>query len=1263
MMTTLSFGACICIPSESDRINRLTSFLYEAKVTIATLTSTIASLVEPQDTPMIRTMILTGEAVQAKVVDRWIQQATVINAYGPSEASIWATAKKIQSSGEATNIGTPLAGGFWVVNPASVQLVPIGTPGELLIEGPLLAREYLDDADKTAAAFVTDPEFLQELGLGLGHGRRMYRTGDLVQQNVDRSMTYLGRRDTQVKIRGQRVEIGEIEYYIGKQAGVHEAVVLYMHHGSLAGRLVAAVVLGESSAISSTQDSEVRRVPDSQKESARVKLQEVQHDLSQHVMHYMVPNVWIPLAIMPMNASGKTDRLALTRWVQSLPPDDIDDLTRSEEADDAANDYSATPVERQLRQIWSEVLDVPLRNVTYTSNFFSLGGDSITAMQVVSSCRACGISVTVNKVLERQTIQKLAADAHMGKDTGFTMNVPEGYFSLSPIQQMYFEDMAADGLRADGEYRFNQGVSLHVTNRIEIAELSRALEKITTKHAMLRARFRYNQKHGWQQCIQKDPTESYRIRAHKAVDIHSMQKIIIESQSSLNLEHGPVFAADLIERCDRQNKQVLHLVAHHLIIDIVSWRILIRDLEELIVHHKLPNPSSLSFPTWLDRQRELLSKSVSEFDTLADALPVAVPKSGWEYWGLTPGQVIYASVSRTQVKCNSAITSLLTGRANDAFKTEPVEILLASLLVSFQQVFTDRSAPVVFTEGHGRETTDEETDLSDTIGWFTTMTPVYVRPDSNNPIDVLRQVKDQRRRVPGRGLPYFSSRFLTARGKEAFAGHSPAEIMFNYLGRFQQLERADALFHIDDEAASATSHFGSLTKLFAALDVSVSVEASELCINVSFSRQLQHQPAIRQWITSYANTITSIVEELATTAPIATATDFPHARLSDGDMVIVEKQYLAAIGISSMSDIEDILPCSPIQQGILLTQLQSPLSYCIHQTCRIIPSSPGSTVIASRVAASWRQVVARHTILRTILLEPLPGRERFMQIVIRQPEIDIFSVDGIADEAISEWFSSQPRLDLSNLRRPPHRLTLVTTTSSQVYCRFDISHALVDASSMALLVRDLISAYEGDLPDGDGSKYSAYITYLEGEGRQRQDDLQYWKTLLNNAELCLLPPENPLHDASQAQLAKVSTRIEDLTPLHQFRDTHGVSMASICQLSWALVLALRTGSLSSSFGNLSNGRDVPIHGVQELVGPMINMLVCHLPLDWNARVSDVARKLQSQSAEAFEHQRASLASIQHELGLSRDRPLFNTTLSYKRQAPGNSRPVTITLEV
>lgn len=1249
IMTTLAFGACICIPSEQDRVERLTSFVAENRITMATLTSTVAALIRPQETPTVRTIILVGEAVQANVVDQWLQQATVINGYGPSECSIASTCREIQNSSSALNIGTAIAGGLWVVKPASTELAAFRSPGELLIDGPLLARGYLNDPAKTAAAFITDAGFLKKLGLS---GRRLYRTGDLVQQNLDGSLTYLGRIDTQIKIRGQRVEIGEIESQIEKHPTVRDAVVLYPRQGPLANRLVATVVLDETS--TGAQSTTIQQISQEHEGYANIQFHEIQRILSEKLVYYMIPSVWVPLAAVPVNMSGKTDRLAISRWVQSLTEDEVTALT-SEKTEDI-DEESTTAVERQLRQIWSEVLDVPLHKITYTTTkFFSLGGDSITAMQVVSACRARGILVTVRKVLDYQTIRELATQTQMTEDASSITKIPEGKFQLSPIQQMYFEDIAADGIRADGEHRFNQGVSLHVTRRVELDDLARALDAIVSKHAMLRARFGHDQD-GWHQWVEKQVPASYRLCKHTASDAHSMQNIIEHSQASLDLEHGPVFAADLIHRRDMQKEdgqdgQVLHFVAHHLVIDLMSWRILLQDLETLLVHGQPLKMDILSFPTWLERQRQSLSKFLNDN---IDTLPVTVPKANWEYWGLVPRQERSVNLLSIQTKCDPVTTSmLLSDAANSALKTEPVEILLAAFYHSFREHFSDRPVPPIFTEGHGREAMDGETNLTEIVGWFTTLSPIYVPPseNNNNAIDVLRQIKDQRRRIPGRGMPYFASRFLIPEGRERYADHGPAEIVFNYLGRFQQLEREDALFRIDNgDDATGVSPVGSLVNISAVLDISVTVQGGELCVNIRFNPKTKHQTTLRQWAQSYGCAVKSLVEELATTAPRATATDFPLAHLSDSDMSLIEDQYLTTMRVSS-SQVQDILPCSPIQQGILLTQMQLPWAYLIYQTCRITSSNHDRPLAVDRLVKAWKQVVARHSVLRTVLMEPLPNQEKFVQIVLTDPEIDVVCVDGALDEDAVHWFAKQPQLDLSDRRRPPHRLTTLATTSGEIYCRFDISHALVDASSMTLIIRDLIDAYGNGFTTG-GSNYSSYIQFLES--RHQQDDLQYWKSALHDAEPCLLSPQDPAQSDGPGKILSVSKRIEDLTMLNTFRDTHGVSIASICQLAWAVVLASWSNSQNISFGNLSSGRDAPIPGVQELVGPMINMLVCHLQLDWNARVSDVARKLQSQSAEAFEHQGISLAAIQHELGLSRGQPLFNSILSYKRQVPSSS---------
>ncbi|THC87865.1 hypothetical protein EYZ11_012689 [Aspergillus tanneri] len=427
IMTSLAFGACICIPSEDDRVNRLMPFLSDANVTITTLTSTVASLVQPENTPSVRTLVLMGEAVQPKVVDQWFDHADIINAYGPSECCIHTTGNKTQKRSEAPNIGKPLAGVFWVVNPANVgQLVPIGAPGELLIEGPQLARGYLNDPVKTAAAFINDPAFTDHLGLT---GRRMYRTGDLVQQNADGSFIYLGRRDTQVKIRGQRVEIGEIEsqiMYLLPDAS--EAIVDVVrpageaHDGVL--MLVAVIEYPRAGSSSSGKldlydDSHITN-------AARNGLQGLDIELGQVLPAYMVPTAYLLTPKIPVNNSGKLDRQFVREQLRQMSREALSSYsTMAKQAPESA-------MEQKLHRLWAAALSLSPDAVGINDSFFRLGGDSVVAMKLTAVARDEQIPLSVADIFRWPRLVNLAeAMENKNEDYGFADKDPAP-FSLWP---------------------------------------------------------------------------------------------------------------------------------------------------------------------------------------------------------------------------------------------------------------------------------------------------------------------------------------------------------------------------------------------------------------------------------------------------------------------------------------------------------------------------------------------------------------------------------------------------------------------------------------------------------------------------------------------------------------------------------------------------------------------------------------------------------------------------------------------------------------
>ena len=439
--TTLQSGGCLVVVSEDDRVADLAGAMRRHAVTCAGLTSTVAGLLRPADVlPSLRTLILLGEAVKPAVAAEWLPHVAVFNAYGSSECSIQASVNELTRGGEALNIGFPLAGALWVVDAGDWnRLIPVGAPGELLIEGPLLARDYLNDAAKTDAVFVHDPAWMSRHGFGGAEKRRLYRTGDLVRQNPDDgSITYLGRRDTQIKVRGQRVEVGEIEHHLAQHDDVLDAAVVFPRRGPCGGRLVGLVTLrgfltpgwGKSDVVAVSTDG----LP-----TAMARARELSGYLSSRVPEHMIPRVWIPLAsMMPQDDSGRLDRKRLGIWTEEMPTDLYEALSSSPSpSPSSSSDPSGgqpeaeTESERQMREIWARVLKVPVPQIPLRdSSFMACGGDSIAAMQVVSQCRVQGIAVGVRDVLQSKSIAQLVSlgttDAGPAREALSPVTVPSG---------------------------------------------------------------------------------------------------------------------------------------------------------------------------------------------------------------------------------------------------------------------------------------------------------------------------------------------------------------------------------------------------------------------------------------------------------------------------------------------------------------------------------------------------------------------------------------------------------------------------------------------------------------------------------------------------------------------------------------------------------------------------------------------------------------------------------------------------------------------
>jgi len=423
----------------------------------------------------------------------------------------------------------------------------------------------------------------------------------------------------------------------------------------------------------------------------------------------MVPSIFIAVEDIPLLPSGKLDRKSVSKWLEEMTDELyslVIQINETPQEHEHCQDMPATEAESKLRLVWGRVLNLPIEKIQLNRSFLSLGGDSISAMQVKSQCLKRDINVSVQDILRCKSIVQLAQCAKELETVIEHEEIVEQSFDLSPIQSMFFK------LPNQGHGHFNQSFFLRITRGVQEEALRLAIDTIVRRHSMLRARFTKSSTDTWTQRITNDVSQSYRFRSHNIDTRAEATPEIADSQVSLDIVNGPIFSADLFDV--KADGQLLFMVGHHLVIDLVSWRNILEELEDLILH---PNDVSLekppSFQTWCQLQYEH-----SQHISLDKVLPSDGPPPGnAEYWGIDENANNYGGVTIESFELDSESTSMILTQCHEALRTETIDILLAALLHSFASVFPDRSLPAIYNEGHGREPSGLPIDLSRTIGY------------------------------------------------------------------------------------------------------------------------------------------------------------------------------------------------------------------------------------------------------------------------------------------------------------------------------------------------------------------------------------------------------------------------------------------------------------------------------------------------------------------------------------------------------------------
>ncbi|OCK77489.1 acetyl-CoA synthetase-like protein [Lepidopterella palustris CBS 459.81] len=1218
ILTTLVHGGCVCVPSEAERFG-VAPAMERMKINHALLTPTSARMLDPDDVPSLRTLQLGGELLSEDVNKKWSNRVRLFNVYGPTEASVAAVmSERTGQKGPGHVIGKAVGTVCYVVNPEDHnQLLPPNTVGELVIGGHTLARGYLNDAEKTDMAFFKSPPWMSHTGFDCPG--RFYKTGDLASMDSNGTMTIHGRKDNQVKIRGQRINVEEIEDTLVSRAHAHGAIVALPKSGPLKNKLTAIVpedVASHHAADSISSHSCFSNAKDlDAAHQARLD-----HDLRTALPSTMIPSKWISLPFLPQNSSSKTDRKQIQTWLEDMSDAAFHTIFQHGIQAHAESATTLSNLEARVRDIWCQVLNLSPSHLRPDKSFIRNGGDSITAIELRRLAKNAGISFKISDILSAGSVRELlgCSTATTEKHALHLEDEAGGPFPLSPIQRFYFEN------KSDGTDGFTQSVCVKVKDRVTKETLRSAIRALVSRHSMLRARF-LRIKEDWMQVVADDVGETYSMSTYVLQQSEDLRSFVKSQVPEFSLTAGPVFNATYIEW--GVDTQVLRLSAHHLVVDFVSWRILLQDLENLIRGNK-PSAATMSFRAWCGLQAEFVKtldpKAACLIRTNPDNHAFWIPKNG-------PLLNSYGTATKSEFKLSASDSKALMGQCNETLGTQPTEIMLATFYTAFSRIFIDRETPNVFIESHGREPWDACIDISRTVGWFTTAYPLAVPATlANNISSAIEHTKQRRRTIHDNGHSYWCCRYLTKHGRLSFDRNQPMEFVFNFAGQYQQFDREDSIFRLISGVGEETAH--PEAHRFSLFDILITMEAGHLHFNITFPGNVNHRDRVDKFFRAWKTSLKTVAREYSTLQiSFSSLPNYP----------VDLRESLKCSNIDLHKDVEDIYCTSGLQEHMLHSQATNPSHYKVVGTWKLQDPSMKSSLDLKCLRNAWNQVVNNHANLRTTFFHNAMSN-RFIGVVLKRvkPIIVLTAEKHLCSLGTVRWSS----FNNQEIRYLPHRMVIVKMNDGSVGCRLEFSHAIIDATSRDILLKELVDAYSGRIIPPDRSFYQQYLAQVTPSVPAR---------VSAKIPRCIFPT-NLWHKgiAETISLMTVPSLSADVNPFETCQQS-GVTISSIIFTAWSLILSKYTFSTQISFAYVALNRPTNVSGIERAVGCYIKLLVCSVELSSHDRVWDIARHIQRHCANCMSGDIQAEEATEHPEN-GRDSGVLNTMVNVRNTGASSS---------
>lgn len=1188
---TLASGARLVVVSAAAKrdLTSQAARIQRERVTNMLLTPSLYSLYLDEIAGALgglRWVCVAGEATTLSLVRKHFERlpgTRLFNEYGPTENSVVTTFTELLPSDTAVTIGRPVAGHRVHIIQPNGEPCGIGVPGELVVSGVGLARGYLNQPALTAAAFTPAPWNAQE---------RIYRTGDLARWRPDGTIDFLGRRDGQVKLRGYRIELDEIEEVLRRQPGVTAA----------AAKL--AVIGGEPQLVAYLASK------DGIDEAA------VRTACATTLPVYMVPSVFVSIDALPLNASGKIDRRALP-VPQNAPSRDAGGPPQGER-------------EMALARVWREVLKQP--EIGRDEDYFRLGGDSIKGIQIISRLLQAGWRLDMRWLFRHPTIAGLAPRLEATHSaTSAAVAEAVGEVPLGPIQRWFFATCA---VRPE---HFNQGVWLDGRGRWNIAAMQAALRHVAAAHDAFR--YRYEQDAGrWRQRCVAAGAEAVALRVVDFRGVAEAERRVIElvrtEQAAIDLARGPLTRAVIVQTEERDR---LFWTAHHLVVDGVSWRILLEDLAVAYAAasagRTLPAlQRTASFGQWIRAVETAVAKGRLEDEAKYWQQLAERPEPRLPYdFAREAGKV--ADLRRVTAAVNAEMTGQLLQTAHAAFRTRGVELLVAALRAAYAEWNPGEPLELMF-EGHGRESALAELDVSRTVGWFTSVYPVQFPAAASTTAAsawLIRETKEQLRRVPRNGAGYG---WWQAKGASfARAERLRRAISFNFVGSFEA-DDVTAAFALSAERPIATQDDGQ------ALEQSLAIvgyaTGGRMYWTIEYDGKRWAEATVRRLLDGFVRALENVAAATAATrGAVPSPADFVHREmeLAAFDRMVERREW-------SAEAIADIYPLSPMQKGLYYEAIKAPASEAYFEQMSFCLD--GAIELAA-LQQAWRDLVARHAALRSVFV-PAEGDDEPLQVVWRtqEPDVSVVSLLGQSEaqqRAIVEEFQRQDRATPFALEYGPlMRVRIFQLAGERLQLVWSHHHILMDGWCVGILYEDLMRCYEARVHRREPklempADYRGYLQWLATLDRKAAVD--FWRRELGGYDRMTSLPRDQAAAGGAYRCAKSKVRLEGAawTKLQRLATAQGATTGTLLNTLWGILLARYNQTEDLVFGGIVSGRPESVPDVEKMVGLFINALPVRLRFSAAATLADTLRQFQAEALERRPHVYLPLAEIVEQTGL------------------------------